>query len=262
MANNAENQNVTTNREKYLQRLKKKYPDKQFATDDDLFGQIDDDYGVYEGEIEGYKSREKALSDLFASNPRSAAFLIDWKNGEDPIVGLIRKFGDDFKEALEDPSKQEAIAQANKEFAEQIAKEKDFEEQYQQNITQTLSTIEKMQSDRGLTDDDIDEAMEFLLSIIRDGILGKFSEESIDMALKALNYDASIQNAETEGELRGKNTKIEEKLRKRNRNDGTANLGGKNGGGDRRMPDLGAIDNGYNSQSIWERGGEKRRTYK
>ena len=37
---------------------------------------------------------------------------------------MIRKFGDDFKAALEDPEKQEALAAANKEYAERIAKEK------------------------------------------------------------------------------------------------------------------------------------------
>ena len=255
---------VKSNRDKYIERLKTKYPDKEFADDEALFSQINEDYDGYDKEIEEYKGKEKALSDLFASNPRSAAFLTDWRNGEDPIVGLVRKFGDDFKAALEDPEKQEALAAANKEYAERIAKEGEFEEQYQQNINETLNIIEQLQQETGLSDDDIDKAMEFLISIMKDGLIGKFSKDSILMAMKAINHDEDVELADREGEVRGRNTKIEEKLRKGNRNDGTANLAGKNGGsqGGVPQPDMGAIDRSYSSQNIWERGGEKRRTTK
>lgn len=262
MPNNTE---VKSNRDRYTERLKTKYPDKEFADDEALFGQINEDYDGYDKELSGYREREKALSDLFASNPRSAAFLTDWRNGEDPIVGMVRKFGDDFKAALEDPEKQEALAAANKEYAERIAKEEEYEGQYQQNITETLSTIEAMQQEDGLTDEDIDSAMDFLINIMKDGLLGKFSRESIQMAIKAIKHDSDVEQADREGEVRGRNSKIEEKLRKTGRTDGTANIGGKNGGGKgtgRDMPDLGAIGRYDGTQNIWERGGEKRKSAK
>lgn len=259
------NKEVKTNRDRYMERLKGKYPDKEYADDDAIFGQVNEDYDSYDNELAGYREREKALSDLFASNPRSAAFLTDWRKGEDPIIGMVRKFGDDFKEALEDPDKQEALAAANKEFAERIAKEEQYEAEYQSNINETLSTLGAMQQEEGLSDDDIDNAMEFLLRIVRDGIMGKFTPHSVAMALKAIRHDSDVELADREGEIRGRNAKIEEKLRKASRNDGTANIGSKNGGGrdsSREMPDLGAIDRNYGSQNIWERGGEKRRQYK
>lgn len=99
MAKNAE---VKSNRERYMERLKSKYPDKEFADDEAMFGQINDDYDDYDKKLTDYREQEKALTDLFSSNPRSAAFLTDWRKGEDPIVGLIRKFGDDFKAAVEE----------------------------------------------------------------------------------------------------------------------------------------------------------------
>lgn len=259
------NTEVKSNRDRYMERLKTKYPDKEFADDEALFGQTNDDYDSYDNELSGYREREKALSDLFASNPRSAAFLTDWRKGEDPIIGMVRKFGDDFKAALEDPEKQEALAAANKEFAERIAQEKEYEGEYQKNLNETLTTLETMQQDEGLSDEDIDSAMDFLVGIVRDGIMGKFTRESVAMALKAIRHDSDVEQADREGEVRGRNTKIEEKLRKGNKNDGTANLSSKNGGGKggtREMPDLGVIDQNYGTQNIWERGGEKRRTNK
>lgn len=259
------NTEVKSNRDRYMERLKTKYPDKEFADDEALFGQTNDDYDSYDNELSGYREREKALSDLFASNPRSAAFLTDWRKGEDPIIGMVRKFGDDFKAALEDPEKQEALAAANKEFAERIAQEKEYEGEYQKNLNETLTTLETMQQEEGLSDEDIDSAMDFLVGIVRDGIMGKFTRESVAMALKAIRHDSDVEQADHEGEVRGRNTKIEEKLRKGSKNDGTANLSSKNGGGKggtREMPDLGVIDQNYGTQNIWERGGEKRRTNK
>ena len=221
MPNNTE---VKSNRERYTERLKAKYPDREFADDEALFGQINDDYDGYDKELSGYKEREKALSDLFASNPQSAA--------------------------------------ANKEFAERIAQEKEYEGEYQKNLDETLTTLEAMQQEEGLPDEDIDSAMDFLVGIVRDGIMGKFTRESIEMAIKAIRHDSDVEAAGHEGEVKGRNSKIEEKLRKAGKNDGTADLAGKNGGGSggsRQMPDLGAIGRYDGTQNIWERGGEKRK---
>ena len=73
MPNNTE---VKSNRERYTERLKAKYPDREFADDEALFGQINDDYDGYDKELSGYKEREKALSDLFASNPQVPLSLL------------------------------------------------------------------------------------------------------------------------------------------------------------------------------------------
>ena len=135
--------------------------------------------------------------------------------------------------------------------------------EYNKNIEETRATVEKLQSEEGMSDEEVDAAMEFLITIMKDGILGKFSEESIRMALKAINHDADVDMAGQEGELRGKNAKISEKLRKGRRGDGTASLDGKNGGSGtpRQVPELGALG-GFDSRSIFERGGERRTKYK
>lgn len=251
----AKNEQVRSNRERYTERLKAKYPEQDFADDDELFGRINDDYDDYDNELSSYKEREASLSNLFSSNPNSAAFLMDWRNGEDPIVALMRRFGDDFKSALEDPDKQEMFAEANQKYAKRIAQEAEYEEQHRNNTMESLAMIEELQAQKGYTDDQIDAAMEFLIQIMRDGMLGKFSKESILMATKALNYDGAVEEAEQIGEVRGRNTKIDEKLRKGAKNDGTADLQGKNGGGakPRQMPDLGALDRFDKSNSIWDR---------
>lgn len=227
----ADNNEVKSRRERHIERLRKKYPEKKFEDDEEIYGQISDDYDQYEQELDGYRGREKSLSDMFAADPRSAQFLTDMHNGTDPVLGLVRNFGVEIKDVLDDPEMQDKIAEANKEYVERVANSKKLDDEYEKNMDATLETLRQFQSERGMTDEQIDQVVEFLLGVVRDGVMGKFSNETLDMACKALNYDADVAAAGEEGEVAGRNAKITEKLRKSKQGDGTAPLGGKNGQG-------------------------------
>lgn len=252
-------------REVFTERLRAKYPDKTFDDDEGMFGQINSDYDDYDNEIAGYKENERKLGDMMASDPRSARFLAEWANGGDPSILLIRLFGSDIKDALDDPEKLEEIENAQKEYLDRVKKDKKLEEEYQDNLKDSIKAIEKMQQDEGLSDEDVDAAMSYIQQIITDGIVGKFSPETISMALKAIKYDGDVADAAAEGEVRGRNARIDEKLRTKQRGDGTPQLDGKNGGaGGNRMgiPSLGALDRyGDDGGDIFARGGEKRVKY-
>ena len=231
-----DNNQVKSKRDSFMERMKGKYPDREFADDEEIFGQISDDYDGYDKELSGYKEREKTFSDMFTSDPRSAAMMMKWKNGGDPAVELVRQFGTEIKEAIEDPERQEEMAAANKEFVERVAKEKELEETYQKNLAESLAMIGDVQKREGLSDEKVDAAMELLMNIVKDGVVGKFSEQSLMMAMKAMSHDEDVANAGHEGEVRGKNTKINETLRKKEQGDGLAPLNGKNGGAQRQRP--------------------------
>jgi len=255
-------QPVVGGRQKLTDRLKAKYPDKNFDDDEALYGQIGEDYDTYDKEIEGYKGNEKKLTDLFASDPRSASFLMAWSKGGDPAVELVRQFGTDIAEVLNDPERQEEIAQANKEYVERVAKNKALEEEYRQNLAQSLKALDDYQQESGMTDDECDDVMQKVLTIVKDGLAGKFTVETIDMVRKALSHDADVAEAGVEGEVRGRNAKIQEKLRRPNAGDGTRPIGGSNNtAGRKQLPtqSLGALARfGDDGDDIWKRGGEKR----
>lgn len=228
----AENQTPTptkSRREQFGERLKKKYPDREFADDEALFGQIDEDYADYDNRIGEYKNREKELSDMFAADPRSASFLNSWRKGEHPMTAFIRQFGKDgLEELVNNEEKMDEFAKANEEYLARVAKEKELEEEYQRNLSETIENLDKFQSENRLSDEMTDKVMEFLAGIVRDGIMGKFTPETIGMALNAVNHDADIQNARTEGQVAGRNAKIDEQLRKPKTGDGTPDLAGSN----------------------------------
>ena len=257
-----ENQQVKTKREAMNERLRNRYPEMDFSDEETLFGRISDDYDEYDKNIAGYQEREKSFADMFYKDPRSAHFIQEWRNGGDPVIELIRQFGTDIKAAIDDPERLEEIAAANKEHVERVAKAKEFEDMYEKNIAETINTIDAFQKERGLTEEQMDEAMSFLVGIMKDGVLGKFTAESLDMALKAINHDADVTVANQEGLVQGKNTKVEEKLRKPKTGDGVSALGGANTSSQERPKrSMGALDSfGGSNKTIWERGGEKRRS--
>lgn len=257
--NNSNNQDVKSKRDAVRERLGSRYPDLNLDDEEAVAGRINDDYDDFDRQLNDYKGREEALSNMFNADPRSANFIANWHNGSDPAVELVRQFGTDIKDAIDDPERQEQIAAANKEYVERVAKSKELEEQYSSNIDESLATLDAFQSENGLDDAKVDQVMEFLQGIFQDAIVGKFSRESMEMALKAIDHDEDVAVASEDAEVRGRNAKINEKLRTRQAGDGTAALQGKNNRGTRPAgPDLGALNRFDGSDDIFSRGGEKR----
>lgn len=225
----ADNDQIKTKREAQIERLRNRYPDKKFEDDDEIYGQISDDYDQYDRELGEYRDREKTLSDMFSADPRSAQFLSDMHKGEDPVLGLVRNFGIEIKDVLDDPEMQDKIAEANKEYVERVAKSKELDEEYERNMDATLETLRQFQQERGMTDEQIDAVIDALLRIVRDGVMGKFDVATLDMMVKAIDHDADVDIAAEEGRVAGRNDKIVESLRKGGKGDGVSPLGGKNG---------------------------------
>lgn len=225
----ADNEHFKTKREAQIERLRNKYPDKKFEDDDEIYGQIYDDYDQYDRELGEYRDREKTLSDMFSADPRSAQFLSDMHKGEDPVLGLVRNFGVEIKDVLDNPEMQDKIAEANREYVERVAKSKELDEEYERNMAVTLETLRRYQQEHGMTDEQIDAVIDALLRIVRDGVMGKFDVDTLDMMVKAIDHDADVDIAAEEGRIAGRNDKIVESLRKSNMGDGVSPLGGKNG---------------------------------
>lgn len=219
-----ENERINTGRGLLQQRLKEKYPELDFENEDALFGRIHEDYDDFDKRLNDYKEREKKLADMFVADPRSANFLMNWVKGSNPIVELVKLFGvDGLKQAMEDEKYLEDIANANTEYLERVQKSKQLEEEFEKNIEQSLKDIENINED----EKEIDKAVEWISKLASDAQMGIYTPQNIKMAIKALTFEEKITEAEYIGEVRGRNAKIEERLR-RPQGDGTAHLGSRN----------------------------------
>lgn len=225
----AENNKETpkSRREMVAARLQTRYPDREFADDEAMFGQIDDDYNNYDSEIGKYQERENKMVDMFAKNPRAAQFIKDMADDKDPYIALIERLGaEGITDLMNNPEKKEAYAKANADYLERIATERDLEEQYNKNFGESLQLLGEIQRERNLSDETIDAAMDLVSTIVHDAVVGKYTRETIEAALNMLSRDADISNARSEGEVAGRNAKIEEQLRRPKTGDGMPAMGG------------------------------------
>ena len=226
----AEKEENKSKRDKHLERLRTKYPEKKFEDDEEIFGQISDDYDQYEAENSAYKEHEKAFSDMFHSNPRSARLMMDWKDGKDPVSSLIRIYGkEEIMSAIEDPARLEAIEEANREFAERVAKDKEYKTEYDRNFAESAKAIDEWAQAQGISEETVDQLAEKLAEISSNFMVGKFTPETFEMLMKALNHARDVEEAREEGLTAGKNAKIVEKMRNSKKGDGITNLNGRNG---------------------------------
>ena len=110
---------------------------------------------------------------------------------------------------LNDPEKHEEFEAANREYLERVAKSKELDEEYDRNLAESQATVAQLQGDRGIDDDTMDKALDLLGQIANEVLLGKFTRENIEMALKAVNYEMDIESATQDGEVRGRNARVE-----------------------------------------------------
>lgn len=203
--------------------MKDKYPDVNFDDDENLFGRINDDFDGFDNLIKDYKDRESKLAALFSDDPRSAEFLMNWMRGENPMVQLVKTFGTmGLKNMLEDENMLEEVAKANTEYLQKVAKAQELEEQFEKNIEQSLKDVETLNE----SEEDIDNAVNWITRLVTEAQMGIYKPENIQMAIKAINYDRNIEEVAYEAEVRGRNAKIEEKMRQLG--DGTPQLGSRN----------------------------------
>lgn len=232
----ADTERVKSKREQMGERLKTKYPDKEYADDEALFGQINDDYDQYENELKGLRDNERKLTGMFSEYPHSARFISDMANGINPWVAMVEQLGmDGITDIFDNPQYKEELAKAQAEHQKRLAQGKELEEQYNANLGESLKMLETEQQAQGLTDEQIDAAIDLLMQIANDAIVGKFTKESLDMAMKALNHEGDVEQARAEGEVAGRNAKVAEKLRKPTRGDGTPQLAGSNNAPSRKV---------------------------
>ena len=98
----AENQALTSSRDRLKSRLSQRYPDRQFVGQDGIDAQdvmddsIEELFGEYESRENEYNTHSKRLNDLFASDARIGAMFMKWAEGGNVMEHLIEEFGDEF----------------------------------------------------------------------------------------------------------------------------------------------------------------------
>jgi hypothetical protein len=216
---------VKSNKDALKDRMKGKHPEKDFEDEEVLMGAISDDYDEYDAELETHRKNNQALSEMFAQAPDAADFLMAIKDGSSPIVEYVARYGRDL---LEDPERTDELAEAQKAYTERLIEAEKLEKEYDANVMDSLAVLDQYIADNGLSEDEVTAIIAKREEDMANAISGKlFTVETLDAYRKMLNYDADVAEAEAIGEVRGKNAKITNQVKRANQGDGMPRLDGK-----------------------------------
>lgn len=205
-------------RERLTGRYSGKYPDRKWdeeGSDSDIFGLAADELDDYDRRKAENDKQRKEFNDLFNRDPMSAGMIRSWAKGEStPISYLVTRFGDKLKEALNSEEGKKQFAEAHEKYLAKEAADAKADEDYTNAMKQSLETLKAYGEKHGL--DEEAQVQLFLKAhkYVEDALDGVYSEEFFKMVNDGGNHDTDVARARTEGEVAGRNTKINRELRK------------------------------------------------
>lgn len=255
-----EKQAVPTRRDSFMKRFSERYPDFDINDEDGFYGKLGEEFDRFDRS----DTAQKELGELLARDPRSAGFLMVLRKGGNPMEFMIEQYGDDFREALNDPEKARELAGAFSKYAEKQTKNQELQKQAEDNLQKMLDELDAAQEEGRFSDEDARKAYEFLYAdggLLDRIIVNDITREDWMMLMKAAKYDDlqkdmenRISEARTEGEITGRNARIEEAKRKRTKADSMPSQIASTSspvGEKRRNPALEALDK-ITGKSVWD----------
>lgn len=214
-----ENKEVKKGRDRYLDYMSKKYPDKTFEGEnatDDLDELVASELEANASELETSRANNKKLVDLMNKDPRHARYIIRMmtEEGANPLSVMMEIYGPDLMDALQSEEGKEMMSKATEKYLETKASEEAGEAERMTNYENSVKEIAAFAQENGLTDEQAVAIFEKINQIGFDVIEGKITRETMQMVNDAMNFGTAVESARKEGERDGRNAKIEEKLAK------------------------------------------------
>ena len=214
-------QTQPTSREKLLSRARERYPDRTFADIGaepqdgvaDLDEAIDEMLEEYTTKQATYDEQNNRLRGLLVSAPSSAEFIKRWMDTGDPRTALVETFGDELGMSEEGQANFKSQLDG---WRERKSANDALEASAEKNWQDSLTALDEWGDAKGLSLDQKRDVMIRLLSIAFNGMENKYGTEDFDLALAAINHDTDVAAAREEGEVAGRNAKIEAARRDRN----------------------------------------------
>lgn len=221
------------NRKAFSERFAKRHKDIDFEDKEARYGAMNEDADA----LSAYEENGKALSEMFDNNRWLAAMAMDLKNNPDmnPIEWMASQ-GIDVKAALDDEEEGKKVAEQIADFQKKKAEQDKHEQELVDNLKHSADEMESL----GLDNDEKSDLWEKFFAMVSDAEDGKVSAETWQLFKNAQSYDSDVASAREEGEMRGRNEKIENKVKRSSRTDvppsfstsgGGSNKKGQKGGG-------------------------------
>ncbi len=193
-------------RELLVERMRGYNPDGAYDTDDDLYTGI----GQLLDERDGMVASSEKLAKIFKENPQTASFFIDMTEGKGLYESLARNFGDDLLSIINGDETAAAELDAGlAEWRKQAGEREAREAEMQSNLDKFREEYRAWAEEQGYSDEELAE-MEDEMIRIADAMSRGNHLDFVKAMHRSRRYDADIESARAEGEIRGRNAHIAE----------------------------------------------------
>lgn len=213
-------------REKVVERLRTYNPEGVYEDDEAIYGGIGSMLEENETKMNEMNGKMNELAEVFKRSPQTASFFIDMMEGKGLYESLGRNFGQDMLSAME--GDEEARAEFDKGLAEWQAAADEREKRnstFKSNSDKSMSDYEAWLADEGYSAEDRAELEADIMNISNAMGEGNFMD-FVKALSRSRRYDRDVENARSEGEVRGRNARIAEERTLPKEGDGLPNMQG------------------------------------
>lgn len=178
--------------------------------------------------VSEYQANEAKLIEILDAVPEFSSIISSLATGDTLRVALIKAgFGpEDFSVESETEEDAEALVQAKLERKRAIEEQKKIQKQFADNSAKSEKILESFKQKHGLDDKLSEKLVQSMADFVQKSMNGILTEDSLELFLKAVKFEAEISSAETRGQIKGRNEKIAIERQKRT-GDGIPALGGR-----------------------------------
>ena len=204
-----------------------KFPDRQFADEDDYENTLYDYLAESDKKIAGHEAANKTIMEVVQAYPEFAQIIEDVANGV-PVQGAIARQFDPSELAVpEGEPDYDAYKKAATERSQRLADMKARTEARDKNIAQSKTDVDAFFAEHGLDEAEQKQFVEWVDNEILANLLdGKVNKGILTKLYQGWIYDAAVADALETGKVEGRNEQIEAKRKQARKTDGLPADGG------------------------------------
>lgn len=199
-----------TPRELFYERIRTSRPDAKYDDDEEeYFRQASTMMDEHEKKSGEYDSMSKKLMSRFNSNPDEAEAFLDYLDGASLPTAIRRRLGDQALSMKEGDEGWDEFVKAGEERKAQQEESRKALDAFLANAKESDEVMSAFISEHGMDDETAQAFTDMVLAVANDISAGRISKDTLSMLKKARDYETDIVAAREQGEVDGKNKKIE-----------------------------------------------------
>lgn len=202
-------------RDMFFERIRTNFPDNNYEEDEE--GYYRDANSLLDSLVKdskSFKDLSQKLSARLDKDPREAEVMLDWLDGTDIRVAIARHMGQEALTVPEEGSEEyEAFTKAGEDRRKELDDMKTKVDTYRSNVDASTADLDAIAEENQWSEEERADVESYIANILEKVYSGRMDKDFFNGILKARNYDKDIAGAREQGQVEGRNEKIEAEKR-------------------------------------------------